>query len=596
MKAYFSKIFEILNSFQQYLGFKMYLALIFSAVASVIDGLGIALLMPLITLISGKDLNEGNVIDVIISKLLSSLNFPTDSIVGILVLLSCIFIFKGLILFSALYSINHLKAVLLKQLKNKILDKMRRTNVQTYIQRGSGHFVNLLNEQANRSIMAFHALSHLIIHALNILIYLTLAFSIAWRFGVNAMILGVFIVQLFRRVNNRVQQNSVEISENNELNNQSTINLIVGFKYLTATAQLSQTISYIKDRIIRLKELERKQGILSAFTQSIREPLVVVTLSAIILFQVEYLGQEVTAMLVSIVLFYRCMNSILQMQGYLQNTLETYGSFVKVNGFLNDNETVVQSGIRDNYQYGLDAAITLDNVSVDYGESQILKDVSFRFEEKKVYCLLGKSGSGKTTLVDAMLGIAPLSSGVIYLPIFQEKLAPLEGLRHQVGYVSQESILFDCSICENISGKTFEELSEIERKNVRDALQSAGFDDFEKTFKDGLNTNVGERGTSLSGGQKQRIFLARELYRKPKILILDEATSALDQTTEESVNSNLLALKGKITIILITHRLKSIANADEILILDNGQIKTSGSFTDLNKSRDGYVQSHLVGI
>jgi subfamily B ATP-binding cassette protein MsbA len=337
MRAYFQKILEILGSFEKFLGFRMYVALAFSAIASVIDGLGITLLMPLLTVISGEDLRGGSQIDQIVSHFLTFLSFPTDSVFGILALLSVVFILKGIILFSALFSINQLKAELLRTLKHNVLEKMRATGVQTYIERGSGYYVNILNEQTNRSILAFHALSHLMMHALNVAIYLSLAFSIAWRFGISSMLLGIFVVQLFRHINARVQSNSIEISKNNERINQAAINLITGFKYLKATAQVSGKLDLLKSHVERLKKLERVQGILSAVTLSVREPLVIVSLSAIILFQVEYLGQEVTPMLVSIVLFYRCMNSILQMQGYLQNTLETYGSFIRVSDFLNES-------------------------------------------------------------------------------------------------------------------------------------------------------------------------------------------------------------------------------------------------------------------
>jgi subfamily B ATP-binding cassette protein MsbA len=594
MRAYFQKILEILGSFEKFLGFRMYVALAFSAIASVIDGLGITLLMPLLTVISGEDLRGGSQIDQIVSHFLTFLSFPTDSVFGILALLSVVFILKGIILFSALFSINQLKAELLRTLKHNVLEKMRATGVQTYIERGSGYYVNILNEQTNRSILAFHALSHLMMHALNVAIYLSLAFSIAWRFGISSMLLGIFVVQLFRHINARVQSNSIEISKNNERINQAAINLITGFKYLKATAQVSGKLDLLKSHVERLKKLERVQGILSAVTLSVREPLVIVSLSAIILFQVEYLGQEVTPMLVSIVLFYRCMNSILQMQGYLQNTLETYGSFIRVSDFLNESEDPKTEELRGNYVGVPNSTISLDSVSVQYDGHKVLDDISFQFEENKWYCLVGKSGSGKTTLVDVILGLVPLSSGRVLLPQSVSRKPLLNNLRESVGYVSQESVLFDGSIAENVSGKKSNELTEEEERAVYSALSNAGFDDFKKTFLSGLDTILGERGTNLSGGQRQRLFLARELYRNPNVLILDEATSALDQSTERLVNQNLLALKGKLTIILITHRLSSVAHADEILILDKGKIRAHGSYETLKQTDSQEIKEHLM--
>ena len=596
MGKYFLKIAEILRSFEKYLGKKMYIALAFSAIASVIDGLGITLLMPLLTLMFGGDLEQGSVYEIYISDLLSWLNFPTDSILGLLALLCFAFLLKGAILFAALYRINQLKADLLRLLKSEILSRMDKLSYQSYISQGSGYFVNLLNEQTNRSLLAFHALSHLMMHALNVVIYLALAFSIAWRFGLSAMVLGVVVVQLFRFVNDLVQENSIRISVKNKVINQAALNFIHGFKYLSATAQTKLFLSKIRRDIEQLRGLERVQGIMAAFTLSIREPLVVFTLSIILLFQVEIVGQQMTPMLVSIVLFYRSMNSILQMQGYLQNTLETYGSMYQVQTFLNENQVVKRSS-KDCSVVDVDSGeIEFDNVSVFYSKSEkpALKDVSVTLQANKCYCIIGTSGSGKTTLIDTLLGLVYPSQGKMKLGGVQYDDLDLQFLRQSVGYVSQESILFEGTISENVTGRTSDQIDDLTREELVECLRKAGIQDIDSTFSDGIDTQLGERGAALSGGQRQRIFLARELFRKPKILVLDEATSALDNATESIVNLSLNKLKGELTIILITHRMSSVSVADEILLMDEGCLLLRCNYETLKQNNSALVKKLLV--
>jgi len=596
MKKYFSKIFAILSSFEKYLGRKMYIALAFSAVASVIDGLGITLLMPLLTVMAGNDLDQGSAYEVFISEILTSLNFSTGSVLGILALLSFIFLLKGAIFFAALYLINQLKVDLLRLLKREALARMKGMSYQAYISEGSGYFVNLLNEQANRSLLAFHALSHLMMHALNVLVYLALAFSLAWRFGLSALALGLLVVQLFRFINERVQKNSIEISDKNKIINQAALNFIHGFKYLSATAQAKSIVIKILNEIEQLRGLERAQGIMAAFTLSVREPMVILALSIILLFQVEVMGQEMTPMLVSIVLFYRSMNSILQMQRYLQNTLETYGSMHQVEQFLDKNQDCLKRSKVSRVMEFASGEIEYDNVSVRYGNGTkaAIQDVSLTLQEKKWYTIIGTSGSGKTTLIDTLLGLVTPSRGTIKFGGVPYDNFDLESLRQSIGYVCQDSILFEGTICENITGYRSDQILDDTLQHLLDCLHQAGFHDIDNTFEYGINTQLGERGAALSGGQRQRIFLARELFRKPKILILDEATSALDNSTEHMVNLSLARLKGKLTIISITHRMHGVSASDEVLVMSEGRLVFKGDYEMLEQSDNDYLKSMLI--
>ena len=162
-----------------------------------------------------------------------------------------------------------------------------------------------------------------------------------------------------------------------------------------------------------------------------------------------------------------------------------------------------------------------------------------------------------------------------------------ESWRQMIGYVSQETIIFDATIGDNISmwSGDYKKNKEIESK-IKEAAEKANILDFINNLPDGLDTNVGDRGVLLSGGQRQRLFIARELYKNPLVLILDEATSALDTSSERAIQQSIESLKGYITVIQVAHRLSTIKNVDLIYVLKNGKLIEKGTYKDLTKDQD----------
>ena len=161
----------------------------------------------------------------------------------------------------------------------------------------------------------------------------------------------------------------------------------------------------------------------------------------------------------------------------------------------------------------------------------------------------------------------------------------LSSWRKQVGYVTQDGVIFHGSILENIAGLDCNVADKETLKKARSVAKNANILDFIENLAHGFETNVGERGVRLSGGQRQRLFIARELFREPSLLIFDEATSALDSESEIEIIETINGLKGKITIILIAHRLSTIKNCDNIFIMESGRVVEEGSYMDLISNR-----------
>ncbi|WP_172119365.1 ABC transporter ATP-binding protein [Actinomyces faecalis] len=230
--------------------------------------------------------------------------------------------------------------------------------------------------------------------------------------------------------------------------------------------------------------------------------------------------------------------------------------------------------------------ISLENVTFSYGGSApVIKNVSLSIPVGSTVAFVGGSGAGKSTLVDIILGLQVPSSGRVSVDgvdISEHMLA----WRRNIAIVPQDVFLLTGSIAQNI---VFDAAPEEAGEELLDkSVKLAQLDDVVRALPDGIETDIGERGARLSGGQRQRIGIARALYREPSVLVLDEATSALDNETEHRMTEMINALKGRLTVIVVAHRLSTIKDADLVVYMVDGEIRASGTFEDLQKMDPGF--------
>jgi subfamily B ATP-binding cassette protein MsbA len=241
----------------------------------------------------------------------------------------------------------------------------------------------------------------------------------------------------------------------------------------------------------------------------------------------------------------------------------------------------------------LNIGIRYEGVSFKYKDDYVLKNVSLNIAKGKTIALVGESGSGKSTLADLLPRFYDATEGSIYFDNVSIMDCSLFDLRNHIGIVSQESILFNTTVRENIAFG----MSNVSMDAIIEAAQIANAHDFITELENGYDTVIGERGNKLSGGQKQRISIARAVLKNPAVLILDEATSALDTESEKIVQDALDQLMAERTSIIIAHRLSTIRNADEIVLLSKGEIKERGTHEELMNLRGLYYNlCNLQGI
>jgi subfamily B ATP-binding cassette protein MsbA len=220
--------------------------------------------------------------------------------------------------------------------------------------------------------------------------------------------------------------------------------------------------------------------------------------------------------------------------------------------------------------------IEFKNVDFGYGENKVLKNINLTIKKGQSLALVGASGAGKSTLADLIPRFHEVTNGEILIDGVNIKDYKIDDLRHKMGIVSQEPILFNDSIENNIAlGQEV-----IDYEKVAHSCEVANAN-FVNEKEEGLKTNIGDRGMKLSGGEKQRLTIARAIYKNPPILILDEATSSLDTVSERIVQEAIHKLMKNRTSIVIAHRLSTIQNADEIIVLEKGKIKERGKHNEL---------------
>ena len=234
--------------------------------------------------------------------------------------------------------------------------------------------------------------------------------------------------------------------------------------------------------------------------------------------------------------------------------------------------------------------IEFDNVSFDYGDGAVLKHISFTIPKGKTVAVVGPSGAGKSTLADLLARFWDVTEGSIRIDGVDIRRYRIGDLMRQFGVVTQEAILFNDTVYNNISFG----MEGLDESAVVAAAKVANADEFISAMPQGYRTNIGDRGQRLSGGQRQRISIARAVLKNPPVLILDEATSALDTESERLVQDALTRLMQNRTSLVIAHRLSTIQHADEIIVLQDGEIVEKGTHRDLMAS--GGLYSHLCSL
>jgi ATP-binding cassette subfamily B protein len=270
------------------------------------------------------------------------------------------------------------------------------------------------------------------------------------------------------------------------------------------------------------------------------------------------------------------------MIGFMSNIIaQATASYNRINEVLEVPEIIETGTIEKN----IEGNIGLKNISLFYGEKPILKNISFTIKAGSRSAILGPTAAGKSQLLYLLTGLVDPASGTIEFDGTDIKLYKSDSLNSQIGYVFQDSVIFNMSLRENIAFS-----DKVTDESLKKAIETSELSDFIESLPQKLDTIVSERGTSLSGGQKQRIMLARALAVNPKILLLDDFTSRIDKKTENKILCNLENNYPDLTLISVTQKVSSVKHFEQIILIMEGEIIATGTHKELIESNPEYIQ------
>lgn len=576
---------DYLKFYRVYLGSKIEIGLILNFFVVALDGLGIAMILPLFQLVEEEG-NKGKFYDYLV-QIFDFLHIPI-TFLSIIVIITILFVIKGFVKWrEGLYAL-HIQHDLIRKLRLVTIDQLTSVRYEKFATTDAGQIhstlVGEVVKTASGYALQFRAIRSIVFAT----VYATLAFISDWKFAFFLVISGGIVGLLFKRANRKTQSMSERITHDSHWYSGLVMEVINTFKYLRSTDKMPEFKNKVEGNIDSLRDYHISLGKIKVFLESIKEPLIIIVVLIVIAFEVIVFEQKFSVILVSLLFFYRSLNFILGFQSSWNDFMAMTGSINSLQQFQED--LMVNKEVESKNQIeGSIESLELINASFSYDDKQnVLDEVSLKIRKYDSVAFVGESGSGKTTLVNVLTRLVDLRTGDYLINGISVKDLDRGAFQSRLGYISQEAIVYDDTIFNNVTFWAERNAENVEK--FWNLLRKASIYEFIQGLPEKEETRVGTSGVMLSGGQKQRLSIARELYKDFELLIMDEATSALDSETERIIQNNVDQMKGKVTIITIAHRLSTIVNADVIYYLEKGVIKDFGSFSELKTKNSSFKQ------
>lgn len=479
---------------------------------------------------------------------------------------------KSLLVFLANIQIGFTVAYVSTSMRLALVKSLMAAKWSYFVRQPVGVFSNAITSEVGRVSSAFQHSALLVASLIQAAFYLATAMVVSWAVSLAAILLGVAAMMALRGLISMSRASGEQQTELLKSLNQGLVDALNCIKPIKAMGLASHFSAMLNSEVRSLNGALQRQTIASSAMQSAQEPFVVLVIAVGIFVAVSYWDQAVSSLLVTAFVFHRLTGKLFVSQLCYQEISTQESAFVSLKERIDDANRHAEP-IRGERSPTLANGIRLDRVCFGYTHDRlILNELSLDIPAGKITVIVGPSGIGKTTIVDLIVGLNQATSGSVKLDDVLIEDVKLDDWRSQLGYVPQETVLFHDTLHDNLTlgdpGISLDDLNA--------ALVMAEANEFVARLPQGFATILGERGSTLSGGQRQRIAIARALARKPKLLILDEVTTSLDAKTESEICQTLEKLKGRLTILAISHQTAILDVADVIYELNGNGITSSG--------------------
>lgn len=554
-------------------------ALVAAIIASFSEGFGVGMMVPLLQSI----FNQGDSQD-LVSRLMNDhlqVQDPALRLGLICAIILTAIVFKNFFLYRSTIQMAKIREVLLLRLRQGMFRQLQAVEMSFFGDQRLGDLMQIQFGEVERVKQGFDFLLKLISQSLTCLIFILFLLFLSWELTLLTTALLAITVWIVNSIQKVIQRKGERMTHFASRLNSNTLEALSGIHLIKASGSEGREIKRFditsKQLLRQSYGFEKRVHLIMPITETvgIATALLIVFFSYTILVPRQLIS--VAGLLTFVVILLRLLPLSLEIN-FLRGQLSfSLASFDRIFNLLHPGD---KPYIKDgNYPFtGLRQEIALRNVAFGYGSDQlVLHNVSFTIPKGKTIALVGGSGSGKSTIAKLLLRFHDVNQGSIEIDGIDIRDYELETLRKGIATVSQETFLFNMSVRDNLAYG----LIKVPEDRIIAAANQANAHQFIMELPDGYDTPLGDRGIRLSGGQRQRLSIARALLRNPDILILDEATSNLDPESERLVQEALDRVCVGRTTIIIAHRFSTIEHADQIVVLNQGEVKEVGTWNEL---------------
>jgi subfamily B ATP-binding cassette protein MsbA len=579
---------------------RMAITIVANLVAAMLDGLAIAMLIPFLNILFHQPATAipSGLVARLINATVGGRIIPGDemrSLRNVIVLVLIAVILKNLLVWVAGQFGATLQEFVTRDLRNAVYRHLARLPLSYFTQMKAGQILSrVINDTFETRLILTQIVTQSLQSASLVIVYIAILFSISWKLSLVALIilplLGLSLQPMLRRLRRgNLRRGNVHGEMTSVL--QETISGIRLVKASRAEAYEEARFADGSNKYARSSLKLARLALVAPPVTEIIGTLIAVLVLWIGAWQVlrdgTMTGSTLLAFLTLVLRLLQPLKQLSQMRTTAQSSLASAERLFEIMD--SPAEFQRDRGTRDTASF--DRELRFEGVTFSYGDAPVLSGINLTARKGEVVALVGPSGSGKSTLVDLIPRFYEPAGGRIVLDGIDTREIRLPVLRSLTGIVSQETVLFHDTVRNNIA---YGAENRYTQEQIEAAARAANAHEFIVELPRGYDTLLGERGTRLSGGQRQRLAIARALLTDPPILILDEATSALDTESERLVQEAVDRLLQGRTVFVIAHRLSTIAHADQILVLDRGEIIERGSHAELLARRGAYYRLYSM--
>jgi ATP-binding cassette subfamily C protein len=543
-------------------------------VGSFLEGLAISLLLPLLAALGITGSTGGRL--PVFGAVFNRLGLPV-TVLSVALLMGAMVVFQYATLLLQAWLSAAVQSDYMRELRQELFRRLVHADWPFLMKRSAGSLINAVSVETNRASSGVYVVVQLASSMIATAIFVSIALALSWQLTIFLLISAGVVALVLHPIVQRARSLGTEISDQIARSLGWLGEVFNGAKLIKATAaeeHVAQRHDLIEGELART---QRSLLFQPHLLRSVFEATGILLLLTTLALAAGFFDLGGGVVITIVALFLRLYPRLGNIQHLVQQLFVNLPAIEALERLGRDLDVAEEStGIVSTGPLPT-GEIEITNLHLSYDGRPVLQGLDLRLAKGGLYAFVGPSGAGKTSLVDCLLGLVPPTRGEIRIGQLPITDIGLGAWRRSVGYVTQETILFNMSIRDNIAWSNVGATqSEIEA-----AARSANAHDFIMERARGYDTIVGDRGVLLSGGQRQRLGLARALLGKRALLILDEATSALDSESEEEILKVIRALRGQMTVIMIAHRLSTVRDCDAIFVLDKGRVTESGSWTEL---------------